>query len=141
MSAERLTRWDDEAECALLKDFELNEWKECINGFSADDVGQMMLESAIFKLAEYEDAEEQGRLVVYPCRIGDTAYYIGYGEVVEFEVMDFQYWISHGFGVIGCGDFENVSELFFTLSRFGEDVFLSYKDAEVALAGRQGEDE
>ena len=31
---------------------------------------------AVEKLARYEDAEEQGRLIVLPCKVGDTVYYI-----------------------------------------------------------------
>ena len=30
----------------------------------------------IDKLAAYEDAEEQGRLVILPCKVGDTVYYL-----------------------------------------------------------------
>ena len=32
--------------------------------------------SMLSKLAEYETAEEQGRLVVIPCKVGDTVYVI-----------------------------------------------------------------
>ena len=33
---------------------------------------------AIKKLAEYEDAEEQGRLIILPCKIGSPVYKIMY---------------------------------------------------------------
>lgn len=33
-------------------------------------------EKAIDKLARYEDAEEQGRLIVLPCAAGDTVYWV-----------------------------------------------------------------
>lgn len=32
--------------------------------------------SAAEKLAEYEDLEEQGRLIKLPCKVGDDVYYI-----------------------------------------------------------------
>lgn len=32
--------------------------------------------SAAIKLADYEDLEEQGRLVKLPCKVGDDVYYI-----------------------------------------------------------------
>ena len=39
------------------------------------------------KLADYEDAEEQGRLVTFPIAIGDTAYMIlGAREIDEYKV-------------------------------------------------------
>lgn len=62
-----------------------------------DDQNEDYCGAAIDKLAEYEDLEEQGRLVVLPCKEGDTVYKIvkfcgentGYYEFykpsVEFE--------------------------------------------------------
>ena len=32
------------------------------------------VEFAIGRLARYEDAEEQGRMVILPCKVGDTVY-------------------------------------------------------------------
>lgn len=32
------------------------------------------IRQAIIKLAAYEDAEEQGRIIVTPCKVGDTVY-------------------------------------------------------------------
>lgn len=42
--------------------------------------------SAAIKLAEYEDLEEQGRLVELPCAIGDKVYLIVDDKVFEREV-------------------------------------------------------
>ena len=39
---------------------------------SRADKTRMILE----KLADYEDLEEQGRLVILPCKVGDDVYYI-----------------------------------------------------------------
>ena len=36
------------------------------------------LEELYNKLAEYEDAEEEGRLVELPCKVGDTVYFNSY---------------------------------------------------------------
>ena len=40
------------------------------------DNSESGMNQAIKKLAEYETAEEEGRLVVLPCRAGDTVYEI-----------------------------------------------------------------
>ena len=49
----------------------------------------------IIKLAEYEDLEEQGRLLVLPCKVGDKLYLLQENnrkhEVVEVEVDRFEY--------------------------------------------------
>lgn len=40
------------------------------------------------KLADYEDAEEQGRLVKLPCKVGDTVYLIDRDENNKFKVYE-----------------------------------------------------
>ena len=39
------------------------------------------IDDVIDKLAEYEDLEEQGRLIKLPCKVGDTVYYISEGFI------------------------------------------------------------
>lgn len=41
------------------------------------------------KLAAYEDLEEQGRLVVLPCKVGDKVYIVDRGKILEEEVIAF----------------------------------------------------
>ena len=58
---DRLTRWNEQTEQAELKDWDEDEWRGFISDF---DCGiWFSLYSAIDKLAEYEDLEEQGRLI------------------------------------------------------------------------------
>lgn len=47
--------------------------------------------SAAHKLADYEDAEEQGLLVKLPCKPGDTIYYVADGKITEKHVIGFLY--------------------------------------------------
>ncbi len=55
---DRLTRWNERTEQAELKDWDEDEWRGFISDF---DCGiWFSLYSAIDKLAEYEDLEEQG---------------------------------------------------------------------------------
>lgn len=44
-------------------------------------------ETAYKKLAEYEDAEEQGLLLRLPCKVGDTIYEVSY-ENREFVIKE-----------------------------------------------------
>lgn len=39
-----------------------------------------MIDDVVDKLAAYEDAEEQGRMLIFPCRKGDKIY--------EFDLED-----------------------------------------------------
>lgn len=46
------------------------------------------------KLAEYEDLEEQGRLIKLPCKVGDILYVngiLGVGEAEEYKVIRVDY--------------------------------------------------
>ena len=43
------------------------------------------------KLADYEDLEEQGLLLRFPCKVGDTIYYVADGKITEKHVNGFLY--------------------------------------------------
>lgn len=83
------------------------------------------------KLAQYEDAEEQGRLIVLPCKVGDSVYYIDGGKRYKAKAAAFKinksgvrvYCERNFMGYIG---FEGIH---------GKTVFFSRAEAEKALAG------
>ena len=70
-------------------------------------------ESAKEKLAEYETAEEDGRLVVLPCKIGQTVY-----KIIR---EPWGFWI-------GTSPF-----MFETRRDIGKTVFLTRKEAEKVI--------
>lgn len=71
----RLTRWNDRTEMAELEDWDTEEeWKDFMG--SLDVPEQIGLGTAIDKLAEYEDAEEQNLLVQLPCKVGDKVWIV-----------------------------------------------------------------
>lgn len=92
-------------------------------------------EQAIDRLAYYEDMEEQGGLVVLPCKVGDIVYAID-GEyedwIDEYEVKYF-YCSSSGIDRIyaTCGTLSKN----FRPKQFGKTVFLTREEAEQALKG------
>lgn len=120
---ERLTQWigEDEDRRAIPRpDIRSNGYGRCCN-----------------KLAEYEDAEEQGLLVRLPCKVGDDLYCIVNGEVKKLKV--------HSFGV---PDFEITDIEFkyvdgFKIVRFvgevGKTVFLTREEAEKKLEKMQND--
>lgn len=63
----RLTRWNDKTECAELTSYDDYDWKQFWNKELLDDVDFLKLQPAFDKLAEYEDAEENGELLRLPC--------------------------------------------------------------------------
>lgn len=72
------------------------------------------------KLRAYEDADEDGRLLVLPCKIGTPIYWI------NFNLHD-GYWIETG--LFALGDFY----------AFGKSVFLTREEAEAALRKEDAE--
>ena len=91
------------------------------------------------KLAEYETAEEEGRLVVLPCKIGDTIYIIR--DECDFPYDCYQartcneceyrnlYVDEEAFGLI---------DIVTNLRLFGNTIFLSREEAEEALKEMEG---
>ena len=103
-----------------------------------DDLGVVPLEGygwpeIAAKLAQYEDAEEQGRLIVLPCKAWDTLYDAYTGEIRHHYVTEFS---TNGKDVyIQVNDFYVPGGCFCRASDIGKNVFLSLKEAEKALAG------
>ena len=73
----------------------------------------------IEKLAEYEDAEEQGLLLRLPCKVGDVVYDIA--RECGFEVGEERMWV------------ESTKFSVRLLEHIGKDVFLTRAEAEKAL--------
>ena len=79
------------------------------------------------KLADYEDAEEQGLILRLPCPIGTTVY------CIEDECEDIY---------IEGSDYRFVGEEIFDtwmLDQFGKTVFLTEEEAEQALKRMESE--
>lgn len=135
---ERLTRTSDFGEDAFTFGLYINcrpsEWKKILN--------------VATRLKEYEDLEEQGRLIKLPCNVGDKVFldFAGFGKDVDrFTVKDFHLdCFKDGETTLFC-DYESNDR---TLSgqidamEFGKTVFLTKSEAEAKLKElRGGEDE
>lgn len=72
------------------------------------------------RLLELADADRAGRLVVLPCKVGDTVYQIDAERVYESEVK----WI-----IFDCDD------IAFDERAIGGSIFLTREEAEAALKG------
>lgn len=88
------------------------------------------------KLADYEDAEEQGLLLRLPCKVGDTVYtLIPFCEICEEYLDEPEY----------CGEKKHcgsqvVSEMKFGIDyiyEVGKSVFLTKEEAEQKSASMQ----
>ena len=91
---------------------------------------------ALRKLADYEDIEEQGRLIKLPCKVGDKIFldFAGFGkDVDEFTVKDFHLDCFEDGGVILFCDYESDDKALtgqIDVMNFGKTAFLARKEAE-----------
>ena len=115
--------------------------RRCVKSDNIDlNCGGDDLQDVIDRLAEYEIAEEEGRLVVLPCKVGDAVYtiddkYYEYqyhkgvqkGHVCRFE-YDKQWfiWIH----IDGCNKDLQIA---YKINDFNKIVFLTREKAEKAL--------
>lgn len=98
------------------------------------------------KLAEYEDAEEQGLLLRSPCKVGDTVYAIpswvnfrlnksfGHAEHnrVYPQIVDHIEFSSYGYRISTCDGMQGHGQ-----EAFGETWFFTREEAETKLAEMQ----
>lgn len=94
------------------------------------------------KLADYEDAEEQGLLLWLPCKVGDKLYYIDsyYNVVVPVrlnEVIIQFVGINNYTYQYNCCSFDECGDTYeeyeFNNNDFGKTVFLTREEAEAKL--------
>lgn len=95
---------------------------------------------ALFKaLAEYEDLEEYGKLVKFPCAVGDTVYDVVLCDDKNYRITEMKVCDINYFGDIRKGKVWNVyleddySKAYRSFYDFGKTVFLTQKEAEAAL--------
>lgn len=132
---ERLTRTSDFGEAAFTFDLYIN----CL-----PSEAKKILNLAT-KLKEYEDLEEQGRLIKLPCKVGDVVYaYCNEFGILEYEVdsividKHITYQCSAYSGPIGDCPSECLDEIEPDISDFGKTVFLTRPEAEAKLKELRG---
>ena len=86
------------------------------------------------KLGNYEDLEEQGRLIKLPCKVGDTLYRLVpnlYREYVEIKIAQF---VINKNGIY----FITNKGVHWSVNRIGKTVFLTREEAEAKLKELRG---
>ena len=99
------------------------------------------------RLAEYEDAEEQGLLLRLPCKVGDEVYLINHSicenRKITLKCVVDEFTFDHG---NRCYAVLNGAMSFYALRRFksvnikqfGLTVFLTKEEAEAIMDERNG---
>lgn len=94
----------------------------------------------ISRLVELAEADKDGRVVVLPCKVGETVYFVNAEQILEFTVVRYAMdetgisWVdSEHVDKIG-----NTNERTFSPDRFGKNTFLTREEAERAMQEREG---
>ena len=96
------------------------------------------------KLKDYEDLEEQGRLVKLPCKIGDIIYRVNAGAkepVIKMIVLQVNYKQLREDRIIIRIDAMNdndMGESCYLLADFGKNVSITKSEAEAKLKELEG---
>lgn len=94
----------------------------------------------ISRLVELAEADKDGRVVVLPCKVGETVYFVNAKQILEFAVVGYAVdetgisWV-HSEHVDKIG---NTNERTFSPDRFGKNTFFTREEAEKALQEMEG---
>lgn len=93
------------------------------------------IEDAVNFIRKYEDAEEQGRLVILPCKVGDTVWS---RDVEPWTVVSVE-WFSRRVTQLHCKSPVTGRGMTFSVGKrsLGKTVFLTREEAEATLKGGQ----
>ena len=80
------------------------------------------------RLRELAEADKDGRLVVLPCKVGDTLFRVFAGEILEHKVGNMRY-----LAIQGRWDIDTIPFCSYVESSIGKTIFLTRDDAEKAL--------
>lgn len=95
------------------------------------------------KLKEYEDLEEQGRLFILPCKVGDTVYCIENKEIYTCTVGKISIsknngvWVEINFPK----EMPDIAAIEYNPDDIGKTVFLTKYEAEAKLKELRGKNE
>lgn len=92
------------------------------------------------RLRELAEADKDGRVVVLPCKVGETVYFVNAKQTLEFAVVGYAVdetgisWV-HSEHVDKIG---NTNERTFSPDRFGKNTFFTREEAKKALQEMEG---
>lgn len=85
------------------------------------------------RCAELAKADKEGRLVVLPCKVGDTVYLIYQERVIECIAEFINMGVFSGNRVVTCTQTDRADQYGAVFEAFGKTVFLTNEEAEQAL--------
>ena len=107
--------------------------ERCAEFARADAEGRYIVmrdaeQEGVARLRELAKADEAGRLVVRPCKVGDTLFRVFAGEILEHKVSNMRY-----LAIQGRWDIDTTPFCSYVESSIGKTIFLTREEAKKAL--------
>ena len=93
---------------------------------------------SISRIVELMKADVEGRVVVLPCKVGDTAYYLNGKFIIDFEVIGYMVDERGAWSFMGEHYEEKTEKTYYCdpeTEKIGKTVFLTREEAEKAMKG------
>lgn len=107
--------------------------ERCAEFARADAEGRYIVmrdaeQEGVARLRELAEADKNGRLVVLPCKVGDTLFRVFAGEILEHKVGNMRY-----LAIQGRWDIDTTPFCSYVESSIGKTIFLTREEAEKSL--------
>lgn len=102
--------------------------KDLANVYTVDDAKRFDENCDLDRLEKLAEADRDGRVVVRPCKVGDTLFRVFAGEILEHKVRNMRY-----LAIQGRWDIDTTPFCSYVESSIGKTIFLTHEQAERAL--------
>lgn len=98
---------------------------------AAEQLRQLCRDYDLDRLEKLAEADRDGRVVVRPCKVGDTLFRVFGGEILEHKVRNMRY-----LAILGRWDIDTTPFCSYVESSIGKTIFLTHEQAERALEAK-----
>lgn len=114
--------------------------EEIMAAIAANDTVRVFVEKmadfgsteAVKRLRELAEADKDGRVVVLPCKVGDTVFLIYQGSIIECTAEFVNMGVVSGNRIVAYRLTDRADQYGATFDAFGKAVFLTREEAEQA---------
>lgn len=103
---------------------------ERLADYEDTELSPQTLSEVLDGVSDWYDAHKEERLLVLPCKIGDTVYWLREPAILPVYI---EWFVANADGWCACGKYPPMSILAFKFDDFGKTVFLTREEAEAAL--------
>lgn len=119
------------AHCPLLREYldtELTPEEIDMDHEAAEALRRLCRNCDLDRLEKLAEADKDGRLVVRPCKVGDTLFRVFAGEILEHKVSNMRY-----LAIQERWDIDTTPFCSYVESSIGKTIFLTREEAKAAL--------